>query len=80
MHMFDVLQYKFGEHRSNAEQLIKKIPVIFVPANVAVCDGGSGALGHPLQYIQVQGMKPGEYNSCKYCGLRYAMAEGHHGH
>jgi NADH dehydrogenase (ubiquinone) Fe-S protein 6 len=73
-------QYKFGEHRSNAEQLIKKIPVIYVPAKVAVCDGGGGALGHPLQYIQVQGMKPGEFNSCKYCGLRYAMAEGHHGH
>ena len=45
--------YKHGEHRSSAEALIKKVPVITVDAHVAVCDGGSGSLGHPVEYIQL---------------------------
>jgi NADH dehydrogenase (ubiquinone) Fe-S protein 6 len=41
-----------------------------VDGHVAVCDGGSGALGHPIEYIQLDTIsdKP-QY--CKYCGIRY---------
>lgn len=47
--------------------------------HVAVCDGGSGGLGHPAQYIQLDTVsnKP---QICKYCGLRYKMKEGGHHH
>ena len=68
-------QYKDGIHRSNAEKLINEVPVIEVDAHVAVCDGGSGALGHPIEYIQLDTIS-NEPQTCKYCGLRYKMA--HH--
>lgn len=41
-------QYKLGKHRSNALELIQKVPPIEVDGDIAVCDGGGGALGHPL--------------------------------
>ena len=68
--------YKEGIHRSNAKKLIDSVPVIEVPGHVAVCDGGSGALGHPVEYIQLDTVsnKPAV---CKYCGLRYKMGEVH---
>ncbi len=68
-------QYKDGIHRSNAEKLINEVPVIEVEGHVAVCDGGSGALGHPIEYIQLDTIS-NEPQICKYCGLRYKMA--HH--
>jgi NADH dehydrogenase (ubiquinone) Fe-S protein 6 len=41
--------------------------------NVVVCDGGDGALGHPIEYIRLDTVsdKP---QSCPYCGLRYQLA------
>eukprot|EP01083_Nonionella_stella_P052293 138798_1 len=45
--------YKLGKHRSNGLELIQKVPIIEVEGDVAVCDGGGGALGHPLEYIKV---------------------------
>lgn len=45
---------------------------------MAICDGGGGALGHPLEYIKVGNRA--DYESpeevakgvaCIYCGLRY---------
>ena len=68
-------QYKDGPHRSNAEKLVNDVPVIEVEGHVAVCDGGSGALGHPIEYIQLDTIS-NEPQVCKYCGLRYKMA--HH--
>ena len=67
-------------HRSNAENLIAEVPVIEVEGSVAVCDGGGGALGHPLEYIQLNMVHEGEENVCKYCGLRFRMkpGSGHH--
>lgn len=62
--------YKLGKHRSNALELILKVPIIEVEGDVAVCDGGGGALGHPLEYIKVGG-RGGEPTPCIYCGLRY---------
>ena len=70
-------QYTDGAHRSNAEKLVNKVPVIEVNATVAVCDGGSGALGHPVEYIQLDTVS-NEPQICKYCGLRFKMGEPHH--
>jgi len=69
--------YKEGIHRSNAQKLVDQVPVIEVPATVAICDGGSGALGHPVEYIQLDTVsnKPAV---CKYCGLRFKMSKVHH--
>jgi hypothetical protein len=38
-----------NSHRSNAQELIAKVPPIEVAANVAMCDGGGGATGHPIE-------------------------------
>lgn len=38
-------------HRSNAEELISKVPVIKVKGPTATCNGGGGALGHPIEYV-----------------------------
>jgi NADH dehydrogenase (ubiquinone) Fe-S protein 6 len=69
--------YKHGAHRSSAEKLVAEIPVIVVDDTVAVCDGGSGALGHPVEYIQLDTVsnKP---QICKYCGLGFKMGEPHY--
>jgi len=69
-------QYKLGKHRSNGLELIKKVPVIEVEGDIAICDGGGGALGHPIEYIKV-GSRGGEPVSCIYCGLRFAQKDAH---
>jgi len=66
-------------HRSNAEELINAVPVIEVPGDTAVCDGGGGALGHPVEYIQLNTVSD-EPAVCKYCGLRFKKKAGFHGH
>ena len=60
-------------------QQIAKIPVIEVKGNSAVCDGGGGALGHPIEYIQLNTLSK-EPQVCKNCGLRYIKAAGKHSH
>ena len=67
--------YTEGKHRSNAEELVNQIPVIEVDGHTAVCDGGGGALGHPIEYIQLDTISE-EPAVCKYCGLRY-KSKGH---
>jgi NADH dehydrogenase (ubiquinone) Fe-S protein 6 len=62
-------QYKLGKHRSNAIDLVHKVPPIEVEGEMAVCDGGGGALGHPTEYISLA--RPGAVEYCKYCALRY---------
>ncbi|KAJ1434687.1 zinc-finger domain-containing protein, partial [Ochromonadaceae sp. CCMP2298] len=71
--------YAHGKFRSNAQALVNEIPVIEVAGHVAVCDGGSGALGHPVEYIQLDTVskKPAV---CKYCGLRFKMSSEPHHH
>ena len=49
----ELLQYKLGKHRSNAMELVHKVPPIEVQGDMAVCDGGGGALGHPIEYISL---------------------------
>eukprot|EP01041_Mallomonas_annulata_P004407 gene4407-8770_t len=74
-----VSPYQHGMHRSDAEALIAKVPEIEIKGNMAVCDGGGGALGHPIEYIQLNTVY-GKPAVCKYCGLRFKKAEGSHGH
>lgn len=43
------------------------------------CDGGGGALGHPLVYMRIEGHEV----TCPYCSRTYVLAEGagdDHGH
>mmetsp|Transcript_12089 Transcript_12089/g.23115 ORF Transcript_12089/g.23115 Transcript_12089/m.23115 type:complete len:136 (+) Transcript_12089:119-526(+) len=68
-HTGEESKYKRGKHRSNAIELVHKIPPIEVDGEMAVCDGGGGALGHPLEYISLA--RPGAVEYCKYCALRY---------
>ena len=62
-------KFKLGKHRSNALDLLNQLPVIEVEGEMAICDGGGGPLGHPLEYISLQ--RPGVIERCKYCGLRF---------
>ena len=66
---YEESKYKLGKHRSNALELIEKVPVVEVEGERAICDGGGGALGHPLEYISLQ--RPNVIERCKYCGLRF---------
>lgn len=63
--------------RSSSEDLIDKVPVIEVDGTLAVCDGGGGSLGHPLEYIQLNDDAPTEPKVCLYCGLRFVMKGAH---
>mmetsp|Transcript_53405 Transcript_53405/g.129948 ORF Transcript_53405/g.129948 Transcript_53405/m.129948 type:complete len:156 (+) Transcript_53405:2316-2783(+) len=67
---YEESEYKLGKHRSNALELIEQVPIIEVEKEMAICDGGGGALGHPLEYISLE--RPGVVERCKYCGLRFA--------
>jgi NADH dehydrogenase (ubiquinone) Fe-S protein 6 len=62
-------EFKLGKHRSNVLELIEQVPIIEVDGERAICDGGGGPLGHPLEYISLQ--RPGLVEKCKYCGLRF---------
>mmetsp|Transcript_10433 Transcript_10433/g.12693 ORF Transcript_10433/g.12693 Transcript_10433/m.12693 type:complete len:148 (-) Transcript_10433:548-991(-) len=64
-------QYSLGKHRSNALELVMKQPINYVDGPVAVCDGGGGGLGHPVEYISVANIG-GAAKPCVYCGLRFA--------
>eukprot|EP00540_Astrosyne_radiata_P022385 CAMPEP_0116833006 /NCGR_PEP_ID=MMETSP0418-20121206/6201_1 /TAXON_ID=1158023 /ORGANISM="Astrosyne radiata, Strain 13vi08-1A" /LENGTH=123 /DNA_ID=CAMNT_0004462417 /DNA_START=22 /DNA_END=393 /DNA_ORIENTATION=+ len=66
-------EYSLGKHRSNALELIKAQPIIEVDAEMAICDGGGGALGHPIEYISLE--YPGEIKECIYCGTRFKRRE-----
>lgn len=68
--------YAKGKHRSNALELIEKQPVIEVEGDMAVCDGGGGVLGHPLEYIKV-GSNGGKPVACIYCGLKFQQKGAH---
>lgn len=65
-----------GKHRSNAMELVHKVPIVEVDGDMAVCDGGGGALGHPIEYISLE--RPGAVEYCKYCALRFTKKKGSH--
>lgn len=70
-------EYTLGKHRSNALSLLQQQDVIEVDGDMAVCDGGGGSMGHPLEYIMLgarQDIGEGSWADgirCLYCGLRY---------
>ncbi|CAM9456252.1 unnamed protein product [Scytosiphon promiscuus] len=64
--------YEYGAHRSDAEARIAEVPVVMVEGSVALCDGGGGALGHPLDYVQLASPDGGP-RACQYCGIQYQM-------
>lgn len=66
-----------NRHRSDAELRIAQVPIVEVAGTVAVCDGGGGALGHPVEYIQLDTRVYNTPQICKYCGLRFKMKEGY---
>jgi uncharacterized Zn-finger protein len=51
--------------------------VISVTSRKVKCDGGGGALGHPVVYYDM-----GEENfvECLYCDRRFVLADGADGH
>ena len=48
--------------------LVDDREVVLTDAMHVRCDGGSGALGHPMEFITLE--RTGEA-ICKYCGRRY---------
>jgi hypothetical protein len=53
--------------RLTPEQYIAAVPIIEVDGAIAVCDGGDGAMGHPLEYIQLNKVNLQEAETCKVC-------------
>ena len=47
--------------------------VIIVTDRVVGCDGGGGALGHPLVYLRIE---PEGDVVCPYCSRRFVLAGG----
>ncbi|MDZ5646462.1 zinc-finger domain-containing protein [Nitrospirillum sp. BR 11828] len=61
---------------------MQPIETIYVDTPSVGCDGGGGALGHPLVYLTME--KKGEID-CPYCGRHFVLSEagkakGGHGH
>lgn len=71
----DAVRSKWG---SNAMDKIHSTAPIEVDADVAICNGGGGALGHPVEYIKllVSDEDAGP-QVCKYCGLKF-LRKHHH--
>jgi NADH dehydrogenase (ubiquinone) Fe-S protein 6 len=76
---FEQELYNYNKWRSNAQDLVNQVPVIKVSGNTALCDGGGGATGHPIEYIQLNKRNGLEPAICKYCGLKF-VSDGHHHH
>lgn len=58
----------------------KPLETIEVTSDRVGCDGGGGALGHPLVYLSLS--RDGTVD-CPYCGRHYVLKEGAkagHGH
>jgi NADH dehydrogenase (ubiquinone) Fe-S protein 6 len=56
-----------------------QILILCLLGHVAVCGCGSDALGHPVEYIQLDTVSK-DPAACKYCGLKYKMKAGPHHH
>ena len=51
--------------------------VILVRSKRVACDGGGGALGHPLVFME---MGDESFVECGYCDRRFELAPGADGH
>lgn len=52
---------------------MEPVETIYVDDTCVGCDGGGGALGHPLVYLNLD--KEGRVD-CPYCGRRFILKEG----
>ena len=55
--------------------MTEAIEEFYVDDDVAACDGGGGALGHPLVYLAID--KSGQAE-CPYCSRRFVYRPGGH--
>lgn len=51
--------------------LVQSAEPVKVYGPVAVCDGGGGPLGHPIEYIQISRADAMYPAVCKYCGQKF---------
>lgn len=71
----DEVRSKWG---SDAMEKIQQSHIIEVDDEVVVCDGGGGALGHPIEYIKLHvSDEDAGPQVCKYCGLKFARKPHH---
>lgn len=66
-------------HRSNAQELVSQVPVIEVEGHVAMCDGGGGATGHPIEYIQLDKRAGELLGQCGWWRVTWDGAEARRG-
>lgn len=71
------VQVLYAPGQPSPQESIDSIPVIPVAGHMAICDGGGGALGHPIEYIQLN-TRHHDPATCKYCGLRFVSTGGGH--
>jgi len=55
-------------HRSESQSFVSQVPVAEIDGHTAICEGGGGSLGHPVEYIE---LNPDEPSTCLYCGYKY---------
>ncbi len=56
------------------ESVVEPPEIVEVEANVGTvaCDGGGGALGHPVVYLTFSSK---DYTDCYYCGRRFVRIQ-----
>ena len=60
---------------------INQQDIIYVDGYLAVCEGGGGSLGHPIEYITLDKVNNShEPSTCMYCGLKYKSSGKGGGH
>ena len=66
----------YETHKTNAEELINDLPIIEHAGKVVRCTGVHElGLGHPVHYIQLDRRHKFSPVTCKWCGLRYRLAD-----
>lgn len=59
----------------HSDAIIPPPEEIEVSTKRVACDGGGGALGHPLVYLE---MGEDDAVDCSYCDRRFVLATNHH--
>lgn len=68
---------KTDASRPGAPDAIPAPEIIQTTSRKVKCDGGGGALGHPVVYYE---MGEEDFVECGYCDRRFVLAEGASGH
>ena len=83
-----IVQHADNKQHSDGQWRLSQSPVIEVSEPIIICDGGNylfrcsflcigcGALGHPMQYLRMNGPNGG-VNRCQYCGQTYKYVPKH---